>query len=615
MTFDLAHALSNFVVCQKRTGRHKQFVFIDPSNVDVVYKGPYSEERLATMIERSEKFSQWRTPHVVLPDLDKVLTGTGGYYLSYPNISKHYALDLPSCIVNKESFSDYTYRVMTRVGVVKMSDAVKTKANDWIYANVRSLTLSLIHCYLLQVGDIHTANILVDVSDGSKQIYVIDFDENRSDNKDKEIDDFFYMSKSPAKACAIKWLDSLKENYLGLIEDLTKLLPLIAFDEIILPRFNHAMSILKKLAGVASPKSIAVTKPVQSPKPIGSMHWNKHQRGSLTYSGLAIDVVKSGIQKYVRRGICEKALMCAFEMYRMAEVGGVGVQTNLYTRLVVIACEDIGPANLPLVTLVLDICFRDLRKPEELAALVQLMCASPKTRIMSHIWRAFVAADGIKIARSKNVRVDDENDILTPSADIQIPWLDSDPFNETLRNYAFMFAKRLTEGDLNCVVWLGKYMNLVESNVNLKLTTRTYKFQHVTKSRRQTSPMVIIWQIIKPYLNLKVWELLFNTYLEHNENRPFIMTAVTCALYGLNGINTEVDNFEDLVKTWLESSIFQQLTSGQYELVIDPYVIDKHTAEGRKNKKTADDFRHEGAFVNNQDPTFHLPLLEEIYKM
>jgi hypothetical protein len=236
---------------------------------------------------------------------------------------------------------------------------------------------------------------------------------------------------------------------------------------------------------------------------------------------------------------------------------------------------------------------------------------------MSHIWRAFVVAEGVKIARSKNVRVDDENDIAIESTDeALVPWCESDPNVEQLRKYAWMFAKRLKESDLNCVVWLGKYLSVVEneSNANIKLAVRNYKFVHVAKGRRQTSPMIIIWEILKPYLHLKVWELLFNTYLEHNENRPFLMTAVTCALYGLNDSNTEVGDFEELTKTWREASIFQQLITGQYDLSIDAYVIDKHTAEGRKNKKTADDFRNEGAFVNNQDPTYHLPLLEEIYK-
>ena len=76
---------------------------------------------------------------------------------------------------------------------------------------------------------------------------------------------------------------------------------------------------------------------------------------SKTYSGLDIDICKSGVQKYIRRGIVSKALMCAFELYRMEEVGGRSLQTNLYNRLAVIVAEDVGIPNLPLITSVLSI--------------------------------------------------------------------------------------------------------------------------------------------------------------------------------------------------------------------------------------------------------------------
>ena len=58
-------------------------------------------------------------------------------------------------------------------------------------------------------------------------------------------------------------------------------------------------------------------------------------------SGFPLDLLKSGIQKYVRRGELNKSLFCCSEMELFTKIGCKGVVTNLLNRLKVILVEDI----------------------------------------------------------------------------------------------------------------------------------------------------------------------------------------------------------------------------------------------------------------------------------
>ncbi len=76
-------------------------------------------------------------------------------------------------------------------------------------------------------------------------------------------------------------------------------------------------------------------------------------RKERTWNNFCPDVMKSGLQKYIRRGMTEKALYCAGELDLMKHTpesaGGKraeGIRTNFLHRLMVIYIEDVGIANL-----------------------------------------------------------------------------------------------------------------------------------------------------------------------------------------------------------------------------------------------------------------------------
>lgn len=102
-----------------------------------------------------------------------------------------------------------------------------------------------------------------------------------------------------------------------------------------------------------------------------------------THNGFRVDVCKSCIQKYIRRGNIIKSFYFVYQMYLFKSLQK-SVHSNLINRLKCIVSEDIGIADDTGVLQYSEILDRDC-SIRELFHLVVLMCESKKTRIISHI--------------------------------------------------------------------------------------------------------------------------------------------------------------------------------------------------------------------------------------
>lgn len=601
--FSLKLALENDVICQKRGGKAKQFVILRD---DKVYKGPFTAYKLGNIRSRNAYFRKWNTPLMVLPDMNiddlDMYTSESGPFITYPNLAKGYPIE---CEMHQEGFSTLKYKVLKRTGLIKLNDALEDPANDWAYDQIHDLILAHLHSYLLSVGDRGLYNILADVQ--KRQLWIIDYDETRTKDTD---DEFFYFTRAPNKEVATKWIQFGRPLYSRLIEELR---PLLKSDPDLAPRINMAIDLLARHGKI----SAKPTKPL-APQPVtenkcGKMRWGGLFKGSFTYSGYELDVMKSALQKYIRRNNCDKALKSAFELHRMVEIGGKAAQTNMYNRLAIICAEDIGPANLSLVIRILDLLYVDAREPAELAAVVQLLCESEKTRIMSHIWRVYASPEGREMAVKKKLQIDTE---LRPDDTEYIIqrkspyWKPSDP--EAVQPYAEMFLKRMQEKDYNAVAWLYYYQ---EHTKDIKLVPRN----------RRTDPMVVIWEMLGTskgptpglLLPVKVADTLARSYFEYSEKRPFLMMAITAALFGTKYEEIELT---PIINAWKYGGpnkdthpVLTNLLTGNYTFEIDDYVLDKHTAEGRKRGAGRKEFVNEGAHVENQSPIYYSQVFADIY--
>ena len=71
-------------------------------------------------------------------------------------------------------------------------------------------------------------------------------------------------------------------------------------------------------------------------------------RDEVTWNGYASDIMKSGLQKYIRRGVLDKALYCAGELdlFKEAPDRGETIRTNFLHRLMIIYMEDVENMNI-----------------------------------------------------------------------------------------------------------------------------------------------------------------------------------------------------------------------------------------------------------------------------
>jgi replication-associated recombination protein RarA len=116
-----------------------------------------------------------------------------------------------------------------------------------------------------------------------------------------------------------------------------------------------------------------------------------------TQHGLPADEVISGLQKCLRRGLAEKALLIGYEMY----VTSAEMEEMLWSRLCVIAVEDVGAGNLSLPVLVDTLYRTHSRYPRPIgdrflfaAHAIRLIAESPKDRTTD---------DMVNFARLENV--------------------------------------------------------------------------------------------------------------------------------------------------------------------------------------------------------------------
>lgn len=562
MELSLQTLLSSCPVGQKRTAKYKQFVFLAGENV---YKGPYNPDKIQTILNRSMRFREYNLPFILHPI--NYFSIHEGHFIIFPNIAKDYPIET---YVNKESFTDLSYNVIKRTSVIKASDFLKEYDCDWFYIQVPNIALTLIYMYIFNVGDVGLYNILVDIK--KKYIYIIDYDENRTSENNTEL---FYFAKDPAEAIRTKWLAHVRPYYKLLAEKITQI------------KCDASMSV----------KLVKALQFLNSTNTLGKMEYKGIFKGTYTFSGYELDVMKSALQKYIRRGNPNKALQCALEMNLLETVGGKAAQTNMYHRLEIIAAEDIGLANLSLVIGALELLQKDNRTLEELETVVLLLTYSKKTRVMSHFYRAFMTNEGRSLLERYGLKLEEsytEEDLKFVNDNIASIKLKDDP--EHIFLYALIFYKRLKERNWNALNWLFHYQNVTQ---NVKVQTRN----------RRKNPMTIIWQLLSKELDPKVHAILSYQYWSKTEGRPFLMLAILIPLLNI----TYRESTILLTDGSCINGYLSEMQNKTYKLELDSYVYDKHTAAGKRMGKGRSEFVNEGALIENEDMTLRNDILYKIY--
>lgn len=132
--------------------------------------------------------------------------------------------------------------------------------------------------------------------------------------------------------------------------------------------------------------------------------------GVTTANGLAADEVRSSLQKYVRRGQLEEAVLCAYELYSTGEAA----EDLLWRRMEIMAAEDVGLGNPALPAVIEALHAQRSRLPRSgdrwlLAAhAVRLLAIAPKDRTSAELadWARHLVDSGKRSAAILDAALD-----------------------------------------------------------------------------------------------------------------------------------------------------------------------------------------------------------------
>ena len=291
-------------------------------------------------------------------------------------------------------------------------------------------------------------------------------------------------------------------------------------------------------------------------------------RSERSENGFDLSVLKSGLQKYIRRGNEEMALRVVEELDRFAEIeGGERIRTNMLHRLQVIFLEDIGLGNYHLwkqMTIWMDILFKADRKNihrdrsteiQTLEKIVRNLCRSKKTRSCSFM-------------RSITQLIDSDEKIV----------------NEHFGGY---YLK--TENDTKILL---KCLNDSLSQKSWK--SIFYLMKLFNLSERKSAPLKEIEKIMGKYVNLEN-SIKWKKDILHLEIDGYLLYMLPLGFYLYDSEPLQ------LHETDLITEIGQWPMLGSFKM--DDFVYDKHT-KCAKNRST-EYFVTETSKVSNE--VFRLP--------
>ena len=346
---------------------------------------------------------------------------------------------------------------------------------------------------------------------------------------------------------------------------------------------------------------------------LGLMEFHGPFGGSLGYHGHLIDILKSGLQKYIRRGEKEKAIRCAIDLdlFYLFEPKSKGIRTNMINRLRIISCEEFCWGN-PRIFNQMQILITSwsnhrnsdrIKGTRALIEIVNLLCSSRPARMISFIRAAY--KHGPLYSEIKHKYSEIYKNLTIPIQNLEDVNLskqgDTDILSSWINQFNYFFQNKSDK----CIYWAFKIMNIKDK------CARRY---------RRTGPEYILWEYLFEKLDLtisqkKPIDVLFNWYKNNkSEHWMYLINAIMiCLQYKKLNIASDIDAYYSIPETSNLSeiaikNIVQNHKKTKFE--IDDYCIDQHTEKGRKKNRGPIHFAKIGSYVENEN----LDILNKTYK-
>lgn len=303
------------------------------------------------------------------------------------------------------------------------------------------------------------------------------------------------------------------------------------------------------------------------------------------------DVIKSAIQKYIRRGELVKTyqfLCLGFLFALSSKPKAKGMITNLINRLRVITLEDIGIGNYQMIEIVDKLLIEFYQTRVDwvqrlciLMTIVKNLVESKKIRLAS--WVKSIYDVPISRINPKFPHKSEAKEIYQYLIDNNL-----DLYNQT--------DDSLEKGDLSYFMTISNIYHGPKIKREEELEKVWKKLEDMTRNTYLEKPIVILKQWQKP---VKYGTQLLN-FPELESNLP-IFQAILLVL-NIDQLQQQtipkISRLErQLVEDWV-FSFFVGLLNNQ-PLLIDNYVLDIHTRIGRNRGATKLDFAEQGSIVTN----------------
>lgn len=341
---------------------------------------------------------------------------------------------------------------------------------------------------------------------------------------------------------------------------------------------------------------------------VGNSRMRKGVFGGTSHNGISLDVLKSGLQKYCRRNMEEKAIWCALELDLFAYEGqSEAIRTNLIHRLMIIFMEDVGLANVMawdqvdqyVVQLIKyqkskDDCFRQCREMEVslLLKLVSLLCRSKHSRMVSHCNTVF----GRCVENSQLRDLIDDGPLKAGLSDLK--------YQTPIHPFRLLPGDEPSAGEINSLV------ACLENNSDMSIAwaLKVARGPNLATRNRSKKPEGVIFEILKSKTqnNLrlkKIWTIGVAWFREIKTNEKYLCWMLPLLAYLRRddladtvvdtGTGLNADTGPDIGETMWKN------VSGK-KIEIDSFVVDMHTREGARSGMGPIQFSEEGSFVANE---------------
>lgn len=331
-------------------------------------------------------------------------------------------------------------------------------------------------------------------------------------------------------------------------------------------------------------------------------------RAVSSLNGTQFDVLKSAMQKFVRRSNVEQAQRCTAEIDIFSHIeGGETLRTNMIHRLMIIYLEDVGLANVGMwksVDKQIDqlLCLRKTgdraynRELERdiLMQLVTDLASSQHSRTLSHVNHVF-NRDVIErwYPQLKWTLTDDDVDDIPRKIRKSVEHTESAYVLHYLQKRdirAMKWARKIAEFSGKCgkQTWIAHLFSLLRLAVVNHPREKVYNklIRVAQKWHRELSNLkekTLTWSIV-------VMCLVNNVYVSW-QSKPTVESTVK--------------HQESIVDLCTVDQIYCR-TLSNVGLTVPSYAIDVHTKEGRQNGSDAIKFALEGSIVTNVNQQPHL---------